>query len=80
LVRKICELQYTKKVFASHFKSVATDLHALAKKKKMGLQKRSQNFACFGRVKKTISKALGGFCMFDFKSAGAFLYDLDTDT
>jgi hypothetical protein len=59
LVRKICELQYTKKVFASHFKSAATDLHALAKKKKMGLQKRSQNFACFGRVKKTISKALG---------------------
>ena len=34
-------------------------MHALAEKKKMGLQKRSQNFACFGRVKKTISKALG---------------------
>ena len=26
------------------------------------------------------SKALAGFCMFDFKSVGAFLYDLDTDT
>ena len=65
MVRKICELQYTKKVFASHFKSVERKLHALAKKKKMGLQKRSQNFACFGRVKKN-----------DFKSAGANPYEL----
>jgi len=48
----------------------------------MGLQKRSQNFACFGRVKKTISKALIRIRMYSehFKSAGGFLYDLDTET